>query len=106
MNSARACAFGVQKFCQSKIEDLGLTRRRDHHVAGFNVAMNYSARVSGRERVRNLDANRKGAAQIEGAAVDQLAHILAFDELHRDEMDAADFVQIKNCADVRMIERR
>ena len=106
MNSAGSSAFGIQQFCQAKIEDLGLTRRRDHHVAGFDVAMNDSARVRGGQRVGHLDGNRKRAAQIEGAAVDKLTHILAFDELHRDEVDAADLVEIEDSADVGMVERR
>ena len=105
MNSAWAGAFAIQKFRQAKVENLRLTRRRHHHVAGLDVAMNDAARVRRSQRVGDLDRDRKRAAQIQRPARDKLAHVLPVDELHRNKVDAADIVEIKNRADVWMIER-
>src|SRR5437764_1091262 len=104
MNAAKVVR--VHELRQTEIENLHLARRRDHHVAGFDVAMNDAAPVRCRQRVGYLNCDRERAAQIERTTVDQLAHILAFDELHGDEIHATDLVEIKNRADVRVIERR
>src|SRR5438045_7137807 len=64
--------------------------------------MNDAARVRRRERVRHLNPDAQSAFQFQRPAVDQLAHILAFDILHRDEVQAFGFIHIKDGADVRM----
>src|ERR1700687_2675589 len=98
MNSTGAGGFAIHELRQTKVEDLRLTRGRDHHVAGFDVAMDDSAGVRGGQRVGDLNCDWKRAAQIEWPTVNQLAHVLSIDELHRDEVDAVDIVEIKNRA--------
>src|SRR5207249_8489837 len=44
-------------------------------------------------------------SQIQRPAVDQLAYVLALNVLHDDKVDATNFVEIEDRADVRMIER-
>ena len=105
MNSAGTRTFAIQKFRQAKVENLRLTCGRHHHVAGLDVAMNDAARVRSSQRVGDLDSNRKRAAQIQGPARDKLTHVLPVDELHRNEVNPLNIVEIKNRADVRMIER-
>src|SRR5262249_51013945 len=45
MYSGGACSFFVEKFCQTKVEDLHLSGWGDHNIAGFNVAMDDAASV-------------------------------------------------------------
>ena len=78
--------------------------RRDHYISGFDIAMNNATRMRSGERVRNLDGDRKRAAQIQRPAVDQLAYVLALNVLHDDKVHATNFVEIEDRADVRMIE--
>ena len=68
--------------------------------------MNDAARVRRRERVRHLNPDAQSALQFQRPAVDQLAHVLAFDVLHRDEVQAFGFIHIKDGTDVRMVQRR
>ena len=68
--------------------------------------MNDAARVRRRERVRHLNPDAQSALQFQRPAVDKLPHVLAFDVLHRDEVQPSGFVHIKNGADVRMVQRR
>src|SRR6185369_11243388 len=68
--------------------------------------MHNAATVRCCERVSHLDRDREGAAQIERFTVDNLAHVATFDELHRDKLNVADFMQTEDRADVWMIEGR
>ncbi len=68
--------------------------------------MNDAARVRRCERVRHLNPDAQSALQFQRPAVDKLAHVLAFDILHRDEVQAFGFIHIKDGADVRMVQRR
>src|SRR5947207_8432238 len=103
MNVARCGAF-INQLCQAEVEDLYLTRRRDHDVAGFDIAMNYAAFMRSGERISHLDGDGQSAAEIEWPSVHQLAHVLAFNVLHGDEVDAFDVVEIEDGADVWMVE--
>src|SRR6185369_3484019 len=68
--------------------------------------MHNAATVRCCERVSHLDRDRESAAQIEWFTVDDLAHVAPFDELHRNKLNVADFMQTEDRADVWMIERR
>ena len=69
MNVARRGAF-IDQLRQTKIENLHLTCRRDHHVTGFHIAMDDAALVRCGQRIGNLNGNRQRAAKIEGPSVD------------------------------------
>jgi hypothetical protein len=56
------------------------------------------------ERISNLNGDRQGAAEIERSSIHQLAHVLALDILHGDEVDAFNVVEIEDGTDVRMVE--
>src|SRR6185369_9378724 len=68
--------------------------------------MNDAAAVGGGERVGYLQTNQQRGLELEWTAGDELAHVLAFDELHRDEVNAVDNVEIEDRADVWMVQRR
>src|ERR1041384_5963640 len=105
MNSAGDVTL-INELGQTKVENLDLTRGRDHHVAGFDVTMDDAAFVSGRQRVGDLNRDRERAREIEWTTVNQFANVFAFDELHGDEMHAIQVIEIEDGADVRVIERR
>ena len=68
--------------------------------------MDDPARMCSRKSVGNLNPDRERAAQIERTATDQFANVFAFDVLHGNKVNAANFIQIENGADIRMVERR
>ena len=105
MNAAGVRFRFVEQFRQAKIKHLHLATVCDHHVAGLDIAVDDAARVRRGQRVRHLNPNPQSAFQFQRPPVDQLAHIAAFDVLHRDEVQTFGFVEIKDRADVRMIER-
>ena len=59
-----------------------------------------------RQSVGSLNCDRERAAQIERPPADQVADVLSLDKLHCNEVNSVDIVQIKNGADVGVIERR
>ncbi len=104
-------AFGargrvVQQLRQAKVEHLSLPVVGNHHVAGFDVAVDDAACVGGGEGVRNLQGDGERGAQLKRLAVHQFAHVPPFDVLHGDEVDAVRFAEIEDGANVRMVERR
>ncbi len=106
MNAA-GCGFRiVQKLCEAEVQHLHLARRRYHHVSRLDVAMNDAPTVRCRECVGDLQTDQQRRFQFEWTACDELPHILAFNELHRDEMEPVNFVQIVDSADVWMVQRR
>ena len=53
-----------------------------------------------------LQTDQERRFQFEWTSGDELAHVLAFDVLHRDEVHAVHFVEIEDGADVWMVQRR
>src|ERR1044072_4317484 len=68
--------------------------------------MDDTAAVRGCECVRNLQTDQQCRLQFQRATGDELAYVLAFDELHCNEVNAVYFVEIEDGADVWMVERR
>src|SRR6185503_15890043 len=68
--------------------------------------MNDASLVRGGERVSNLQTDQQRGFEFERTAGDELAHVLAFNKLHRDEVNAVDFIEVVDRADVRMVQRR
>ena len=89
------------QFGKTEIEDLRAASG-DHHVAGFQVAMNDAVRVGGGKRAGDLD--RKPQRVVDGARTlpEHLRQGLSLDELHHQEVGA----DVVERADVRVIERR
>ena len=104
MNALVARRLFIEKFGETEIQHLRLSRVRDHHVARFDVAVNDAFGVSGGEGVGDLDGDGERAFQFERATVDELAHVAPRDVLHGDVMDVARLAKIEDGADVRMIE--
>src|SRR5207245_2513924 len=95
-----------EQLCQTKIQNLHLASVCDHDVAGLDVAMDDAARVGRCQSVGNLNRNPQRALQLQWTSVDKLAYVSTFNVLHRDEVMTFCFVEIKDRADVRMIQRR
>ena len=68
--------------------------------------MNDAAVVCGGESVSDLQTDQQCSFQFERTTGNELAHVLAFNELHRDEVNTVNFVEIVNGADVWMVQRR
>ena len=51
----------VEQFRQTEIQDLRLSRVRDHHVTGFDVSMNDAFGVRAGKGVRDLDGDGESA---------------------------------------------
>src|SRR4051794_5373403 len=105
MNSGGACCFFIEQFGESEVEDFNLAARRDHHVAGFDIAMNDAARVCSTERIRSLQRDRQSTLERQRTTIHELPHVLAFDVLHGNEVNAIDLVEVEDGADVWMVER-
>src|SRR5690349_16193730 len=68
--------------------------------------MNDAATVCRRECVGDLQADLERGFQFERTSGDELAHVLAFNKLHRDVVNSVDFIEIEDGADVWMVQRR
>src|SRR5882672_3132712 len=66
--------------------------------------MNDAARVRRRQGVGNLNPDPQSALQLQRPSIAKLADVLAFDELHGDEVQALRLVHIEDGADVRMVQ--
>src|SRR5690348_12464712 len=106
MNSGGRGFGVVEEFRESEVEHLYLARRRDHHVARLDIAMNDAAAMRGGECFSDLQTDQQRGLEFEWTARDELAHVLAFDELHRDEVNAVNFIEIEDRADVWVVQRR
>ena len=61
VSSSASAAAGVGALRQAKVEHLDPCRR-DHHVAGFQIAMDDAARVRGRQGVGDLVPSRRASS--------------------------------------------
>src|SRR6185369_3707032 len=68
--------------------------------------MNDAATVRRRECVGYLQADQQSSFQFEWTTRDELSHVLAFNELHGDEVNAVNFVEIEDRTDVWVVQRR
>ena len=88
--------IGIQQLGQAEVEQLRRSLRRDHHIGGFQIAMQDAARVRFFERRgdlnRQTDRVVRGQRALERLALDVLEH----------QVVRPDVVDL---ADVRMIER-
>src|SRR6185295_10631072 len=96
----------VQQLCQSEIQYLHLTGRRDHHVTRLDVSMNYVPGMRRCQRVGDLNGDQQRALQLQWMSVHQLPYVASFNILHRDEVVSFSLIEIEDGADVGMIEGR
>src|SRR6185503_5051291 len=68
--------------------------------------MNDATAVRGGECIGDLQPDQQRRLQLEWTTGHKLSNVLSFDVLHRDEMNAVDFVEIEDGADVWMVQRR
>src|SRR5437763_15838917 len=68
--------------------------------------MNDAATVCCGERVGNLQADQQRRSQFQWTTSHELPHVLAFDKLHRDVVNALGFIELEDGADVWVVQRR
>src|SRR6185436_17289497 len=68
--------------------------------------MNDAAAVCGCESLGDLQTDQQSSFEFKWTSSDELAHVLALHELHRDEVNAVDLIEIVDGADVWMVQRR
>ena len=93
---------------EAKIQHAHVTLRRDHHVAGLEIHVQYTARVRVRDCAAEVaqDVGRRLARQLAGPdAPDQVAQQLALEQLHRDEVHVAVAIEVEDVDDAWMGQR-
>src|SRR5687767_3157179 len=103
MNARRTRGIVVQQLRQTEVEYLRLAFVVDHYIAGFDVAMNYSLRMGHCQRIRHLNGDRQSTFKLQRLSTDELPHIATRNVLHRNKVDAIDFVEVEDGADVWMV---
>src|SRR5262249_11884570 len=102
----RARSLFRHQFCQTKIENFGLTAFGNENVCRFNVAMDDSFGVSSFKRVGYLRRQFQQFVCLQWASAQALPQRLALKQLHDDERMTFGLVDIMDCANVGMIESR
>ena len=77
---------GSHQFGQAEVEHLHRAVGPDHHIGGFEIAMDDAARVRGREGVGDGDGDPKRVAEAHALPWDQRIDALAGHVLHHDEI--------------------
>ena len=77
----------------------------DHDVRGLQVAVDDAFVVGAGECFGHLGGELQRAGERKGLSLQQIAELLALDELHGDESGAVRFVDLEDGGDVRMVER-
>jgi hypothetical protein len=90
-----------RKFRETKVQNLYTPLWRDHHVAGFEIAMDNAARVRGGDRIRDVNRVVQRLVQTQPAFRNDLIELATLDQLHHEEIRA----DIVERADVGMIQR-
>src|SRR5947207_1313843 len=96
----------ASQFRQSKIEDLRPSASSNKDVRRLNVAMDDSLAMCGIERIRHLNRDVQNLIVRQGPLQQSLSKRLSFQKLHGDERLALVLVDLVNCADIFVVERR
>ena len=87
----------------AEVHDDGFGILLDHHVGRFEVAMHDAGVVSGLEAGRHLTRDGHHRRHRQAAGLPQhRGEVVAFDERHRDVLDAVDLTHVVNAHDVAM----
>src|SRR5271168_5091274 len=91
---------------QAEIENLGLSALRDEDIRRLDVTVHDSTRMGGIERVRDLDGDIEQLVSLEGTARNPMLERLAFQQLHSNEMNVFEGINLVDGADVRVVQGR
>ena len=92
-------------FREPEVEDLHLSRRRQHQVRRFEIAVHDAGGVCGGERIGDLCDDASDLGHRQRSAGEASRQRLALVMRHRDERLAGVFADLVDRRDVRMIER-
>src|SRR5262245_6671242 len=101
----RVAASPSNKLGDAEIEDLEIPVGSDHHVFGFDVAVDDYRRMSGGQGVGDLSGDLDRPTRSQQRTGHQLAKRPARDVLGRDVMDTFSRADFVNGDDVRVVER-
>jgi hypothetical protein len=88
---------------QSEIQDAHVALPVDHHVGGFQVAVEHAVIVRGGQARAELARDLKRLVGGQAAdASEQRRQLFSLDELHGEELLAVNFANVVNAADVAM----
>ena len=99
-------AAKLAKLRQSEIEHFGVSVGRDDNVLRLNVAMDDSSLVGGTDRARDLRRDVDDFIDRHRTTRQARAQRLAFNELHRDEVQVVVNADLVNVGDIGMVQRR
>ena len=91
---------------ESEIDDLGPTVRIEHDVAGLEVAVHDTLRMSRRQAIRHLHGHQQRFVERERSAIEALLQALSVDQLHGDIGQGFGLSDVVDGGDVGMVERR
>ncbi len=94
----------LQELGKTEIDDLRNALFGHHDVGGFQVSMNDPLLVGFGKTVGHVTGQAESALRGKGSARQDVAQLLALDQLHRDEVDAIDFVDFVNGGDIGVFE--
>ena len=94
-----------EDFCQTEVENFGVSALGDKNICGFDVAMNDPFCVGGFQSVGYLLSQRQNIFQWHRLATEQLPKRFTFQILHGDERTAVLFTDVVNGANIRVIQR-
>ena len=94
----------LDEFRKSKVNDLGVTILRHHDVGGLHISVNDTFFMSFGEPFGHIGCDLESASHGYRATGDDIAELFATDELHGDEGDAFDVVDLVNDTNVGMLE--
>ena len=96
--------LGRQRPRDAEVEDLGVTRRGDHHVGRLEIAMQDALRMGGGEPAGDLAPPLYGASYGEKTFGEELAKRLAYHQLHDEPVAFRRFHQVVDLDHGRMGE--
>src|SRR6185436_2783639 len=88
-----------------EVQHLRIAVRPQHDVLGLDVAMNYSGRVRGAERTRDLDRDFENLVERQVVGADVFTQGAALDIFGSDKVTAVLMAKIINGENVWMIQR-
>ena len=89
---------------EPEVEDLHVAVRAHHDVVRLDVAMDEAARMRGRERTGDLDADVDGLARRQRPPLQPLAERLALDELGHHVGPAVQFAEVVDDQNMRVVQ--